>query len=136
MICDFYFISRNPYSCFQTGAFMNNIMFSNFSSQVEEGPSNFSTLPFPSINKDIHVYYTCFTFLSAFKKKSESDSVLTPVIEGRVRFGAADSVPPIRRRCFGAGHFGAGTIGRQNLFFLDSFFCSYVVSVCSSIRSR
>ena len=35
---------------------------------------------------------------------------------------------------FGAGHFGAGTIGR--LFFLDSFFCSYVVSVCSSLRSR
>ena len=48
--------------------------------------------------------------------------------------------PPIRRRWFGAavsapdisapGPFGART------FFFDSFFCSYVVSVCRSLRSR
>ena len=42
--------------------------------------------------------------------------------KGRVRFGAADSAPPIRCRRFGAGqfgaeHFGAGTIRRQNFFF-------------------
>ena len=41
---------------------------------------------------------------------------------GRVRFGAADSVPLIRRRRFGAGqfgtgHFGARTIRCQNFFF-------------------
>ena len=41
---------------------------------------------------------------------------------GQVRFGAADSAPPIRRRRFGAGqfgagHFGDGTIWRQNFFF-------------------
>ena len=48
----------------------------------------------------------------------------------------------LRRRRLGAGHLGAWTIGRQNSvpdycrFFLASFFCGYVVSVCSSLRSR
>ena len=36
---------------------------------------------------------------------------------------------------FGAGHFGAGRFGAIT-FFLDSLFYSYVVSVCSSLRSR
>ena len=50
------------------------------------------------------------------------------LISGRIRLGA--------------GHLGAWTIGRHNTaldycrFFLASFFCSYVVSVCSSLRSR
>ena len=41
-----------------------------------------------------------------------------------------------RRRRFGAGHFApdiwAPGLSGAELFFLDSFFCSYVVSVCSS----
>ena len=45
---------------------------------------------------------------------------------GRVRFGAGH---------FGAGHFDAGLFGART-FFLDSLFCSFVVSVCSSLRSR
>ena len=52
---------------------------------------------------------------------------------GRVRFGAADLAPPIRRRRFGvghfvAGHFGDGTIGCQN------FFSSIRFSVASLYR--
>ena len=70
----------------------------------------------------------------------DGEAVMPPNMRGRVRFGAADSAPLFRRRRFGAGHFGAGhfgpgTIRHQNFFFLDSFFCSYVVSVCSSLCS-
>ena len=51
-----------------------------------------------------------------------SGLLVVHIYMGRVRFGAADSVPPTRRRRFGAGHFGAGhfgagTIRRQNFFF-------------------
>ena len=45
---------------------------------------------------------------------------------GRRRLGAGH---------LNTGHLGAWTIGRQ-VFFLASFFCSYVVSACSSLRSR
>ena len=52
-------------------------------------------------------------------------------VTGRVRFGAAVSALDISSPDISApGLFGART------FFLDSFFCSYVVSVCNSLRSR
>ena len=48
------------------------------------------------------------------------------IIKGRVRFGAADSALDI----------SAPDISAPELFFIDSFFSSYVISVCSSLRSR
>ena len=38
-----------------------------------------------------------------------------PTFQGRVRFGAADSAPPIRRRRFGAGQFGAGHFSARTI---------------------
>ena len=52
-------------------------------------------------------------------------------IVGRVCFGAADLALDISAPDISApGLFGA------RIFILDSLFCSYVVSVCSSLRSR
>ena len=43
-------------------------------------------------------------------------------IKGRVRFGAADSAPLIRRRRFGAGQFGAGRFGAETIRCQNFFF--------------
>ena len=64
----------------------------------------------------------CFHYAYMFPKKYDIDlkfydDFSGALTWGRVRFGATDSVPPIRRRRFGAGHFDAGTIRRQNFFF-------------------
>ena len=57
-------------------------------------------------------------------------------IRGRVRFGAADSALPFRRWTIRRRTFKRQDYSAPELFFLDSLFCSYVVSVCSSLRSR
>ena len=71
-------------------------------------------------------------------KSSFVQSTMKHIFLHKCRVGCV-SAPPIWSRRLGAGHLGtghlgAGTIGCKNFFF-DSFFCSYVFSVCSSLRS-
>ena len=54
----------------------------------------------------------------------------------RRRLGATDSAPLFRRWTFRHRTFRRRDYSVPELFFLDSLFCSYVVSVCSSLRSR
>ena len=63
--------------------------------------------------------------------------------------GLINRLGTFRRRRLGAGHFGAAAwalgisapdiwapgLSGARIFFLISFFCSYVLSVCSSLRS-
>ena len=60
----------NPYSCFQTGAFMNNIRFSNFEVKWKGDHQIFPAHPFRHLIKTymFNVHYTCYTFFNAFKK--------------------------------------------------------------------
>ena len=89
-----------------------------------------------------------YTFQLILRKKSQSSKIkwgrllLQSMLNrpqqclGRVRFGAADSAPSFRRWTIRRRIFRRRDYSAPELFFLDSLFCSYVVSVCSSLRSR
>ena len=54
--------------------------------------------------------------------ENNSDYFYVYGFTARVGFGAADSVPPIRRRRFGAGHFGAEHFGAGTIWCKEFFF--------------
>ena len=83
---------------------------------------------------DFNVLQLVFVFL--FNESNLIIYIHAYIFMGRVRFGAADSAPPFRRWAFRRRTFRCRDYSAPELFFLDSLFCSYVVSVCSSLRSR
>ena len=82
-------------------------------------------------NPQIGTYATLLNRDKSSFVQSTMKHIFLHKCKGRVRFGAADSEPPFGCRTFGRRDYRA-----PELIFFDLFFCSYVVSVCSSLRSR